>query len=196
MTAVIYSGEFLPSIWRPMLSYGAFDSPTYYIDITPFVPSLCDGKPHAFTLDVAGMGANFSTNQNWIISGNLQVCIFNINPTQSSYILSQLLLDDTDEATTGSLTIYEAAPFVSPSTVGSVAGVAPNVSVTTSANRTIHIQGHLTTGSGKTTTTIWQQQLSVMSSFRYPNSCADIRCSPSLPMQRSTPRLCRTSVGR
>jgi hypothetical protein len=28
---VIYTGEFLPSIWRPMVSYGAFDSPTYYV---------------------------------------------------------------------------------------------------------------------------------------------------------------------
>ena len=56
-----------------MLSYGAFDSPTYYVDITPFVGSLCDGKPHTFTLDVVGMGTSFSINQNWIVSGNLQV---------------------------------------------------------------------------------------------------------------------------
>ena len=63
-----------------MLSYGAFDSPTYYVDITPFVPSLCDGKPHTFTLDVVGMGTNFSINQNWIVSGNIQVRISRFTP--------------------------------------------------------------------------------------------------------------------
>jgi Peptide N-acetyl-beta-D-glucosaminyl asparaginase amidase A len=64
-----------------MLSYGAFDSPTYYVDVTPFVPSLCDGQPHTFTLDVVGMGTSFSINQNWIVSGNLQVGIFDFYMT-------------------------------------------------------------------------------------------------------------------
>lgn len=56
-----------------MLSYGAFDSPTYYIDATPFLPILSDGKSHVFTLNVVGMGANRSTNADWIVSGNVQV---------------------------------------------------------------------------------------------------------------------------
>lgn len=96
--AIIYSGEFLPSIWRyvpllkyqyqttltiellrPMLSYGAFDTPTYHIDITVFLPLLSDGRPHNFTINVVGMGVNRSINADWIISGNVQVCIMCYN---------------------------------------------------------------------------------------------------------------------
>jgi hypothetical protein len=58
---------------RPMVSYGAFDSPTYYIDITPFLPHLSDGLAHNFTINVAGMGTNHSINADWIVSGNVQV---------------------------------------------------------------------------------------------------------------------------
>jgi hypothetical protein len=56
-----------------MVSYGAFDSPTYYIDATPFLPMLSDGQPHNFTLNVAGMGSDHSINNDWIVSGNVQV---------------------------------------------------------------------------------------------------------------------------
>lgn len=72
-----------------MLSYGAFDSPTYYIDITPFIPHLSDGLSHSFTINVAGMGANYTINDSWIVSGNVQVssaiskfCERNENPTR------------------------------------------------------------------------------------------------------------------
>jgi hypothetical protein len=58
-----------------MVSYGAFDSPTYWIDVTPFLPLLSDGRSHNFTLNVAGMGANHSINGDWIVSGNVQVLI-------------------------------------------------------------------------------------------------------------------------
>jgi hypothetical protein len=58
--------------------------------------------------------------------------------------------------------MYEAPPFVSPSVVGSVIGPAPNVSVSTAANRMIHIEGHLETGSGKKSTNVWHQRLRVM----------------------------------
>ncbi|KAF8581084.1 hypothetical protein K439DRAFT_257490 [Ramaria rubella] len=154
---VIYSGEFLPSILRPMLSYGAFDSPSYYIDITPFVPGLCDGRSHNFTLSVVGMGTNFSINQNWIVSGNLQ-----------------LVLDDSQEATKGEIIIHDAPAFVIPSVVGTVAGPAPNVSVTSTTKRTIYIEGRLETGSGKISTVVWHQQLNFTNTEEYTTTLKNV----------------------
>ena len=70
---------------RPFASVGAFDSPTYFVDITPFLPLLCDGEAHNFTITVIGMGPDLSINSDWIVSGNIMVivnshfCIFLAN---------------------------------------------------------------------------------------------------------------------
>lgn len=58
---------------RPITSYGAIELPTYFIDLTPFVPVLADGKPHNISLDVASAESNHATNQNWFVSGLVQV---------------------------------------------------------------------------------------------------------------------------
>ncbi|EIN14642.1 hypothetical protein PUNSTDRAFT_124096 [Punctularia strigosozonata HHB-11173 SS5] len=147
---VIYTGEFLPTIWRPMVSYGAFDSPTYYIDVSPFLPLLSDGVAHNFTVNVAGMGTDHSINVDWIVSGNIQ-----------------LYLDSSSKQTTGAITSYLAAPYVDPTVTGTVSGPAPNVSVTTAASRTLSIEGYVKTGSGKTTTVKWEQLLKYSNSEIY-----------------------------
>ncbi|KAF5377299.1 hypothetical protein D9615_006388 [Tricholomella constricta] len=51
--AVIYTGGITPSNWRPLTSYGAYDAPTYWIDITPFLPTLlARNVAHTITLRV------------------------------------------------------------------------------------------------------------------------------------------------
>lgn len=60
---------------RPITSYGALDLPTYYIDLTPFVPILANGKSHSITLEVISAEANHTINANWLLSGNIQVVI-------------------------------------------------------------------------------------------------------------------------
>jgi hypothetical protein len=47
---VIFTGGILPTAWRPITSFGALDLPTYYVDLTPFIPILVDGKPHNISL--------------------------------------------------------------------------------------------------------------------------------------------------
>ena len=39
--------------WGPISLYGTLDLPTYFLDLTPFVPMLTDGNSHAISLDVA-----------------------------------------------------------------------------------------------------------------------------------------------
>ena len=60
-------------ILSPITSYGALDLPTYYIDLTPFVPLLADGTPHNVSLDVISAEKNHTIDDNWFLSGNIQV---------------------------------------------------------------------------------------------------------------------------
>lgn len=71
---VIFSGGIVPTAWRPMIAYGAYDQPTYHIDITPLLPVL-SGRTAQFAIGVAGQGngAKRSINNNWFVSGNVKV---------------------------------------------------------------------------------------------------------------------------
>lgn len=60
---------------RPIAAIGAFDAPSYIIDISPFVPYLSDSKAHNFTLVVVGQGINSSINSEWIFSGSVFVTL-------------------------------------------------------------------------------------------------------------------------
>lgn len=57
-----------PFLWRPQVAYGAFDQPTYYIDVSPFLGSLTDDQEHEFRLNVVSAERNQSV-LSWFISG-------------------------------------------------------------------------------------------------------------------------------
>jgi hypothetical protein len=126
---------------RPISSYGALDLPTYFLDLTPFVPILTDGKPHAISLDVASAENNHAINQNWYLSAALQV-----------------FTDTSSNPTTGKMTQYSVEPFSQTTTVGSVGGNG-DVNVTVSATRKVHIESTITSGSGKVNKVVWDQSL-------------------------------------
>lgn len=52
-----------------MAAYGAFDQPTYYVDITPFVGTLTDDKEHEFRLRVVSAEKNQTIDASWFVSG-------------------------------------------------------------------------------------------------------------------------------
>ena len=58
---------------RPITSYGALDLPTYFLDLTPFVPLLSDGRPHEITLAVSSGEGNPTIASNWFLTGLVQV---------------------------------------------------------------------------------------------------------------------------
>lgn len=146
--AVIFTGGISPFFWRPQVAYGAFDQPTYYIDISPFIGTLTDDKPHEVRLDVVSAERNQSV-LSWFVSGNVQV-----------------MLDPSEERTTGEMTVYDA-PRAGEFTNAAV--VSGNVSTdgsiaahtgTTGAGRTIYIEGTLRPGSSAEALTVsWQQHL-------------------------------------
>lgn len=48
----------VPGLWRPIVGIDAFDLREDEIDITPFLPLLCDGTNHTFQIVVSGLNDN------------------------------------------------------------------------------------------------------------------------------------------
>ncbi|KAI0695701.1 peptide N-acetyl-beta-D-glucosaminyl asparaginase amidase A-domain-containing protein [Cytidiella melzeri] len=139
---LLVDGRLAGAALPPITSYGALDLPTYFIDLTPFVPVLTDGNPHNITIDVSSAESDHAINQNWFVSGNLQV-----------------VTDPSGKPTTGSITVYDASPFPVTTTTGTL-GTNGDLVVTVAATHSIHIESHIVSGSGKTTNVVWTQQLS------------------------------------
>ncbi|CAI9772208.1 unnamed protein product [Fraxinus pennsylvanica] len=68
---VIFTGGINPLFWEPIVSIGAFDLPSYDIDITPFLGMLLDGNVHSFGLRVAD-AISF-----WLVDANLHLWLDN-----------------------------------------------------------------------------------------------------------------------
>lgn len=75
---LIYSTVLFKSnvLYRPMSAYGAFDQPTYKVDLTPWIPLLGDGKGHTISLNVVSIEGDHAILSNWWLSGNIQVFHF------------------------------------------------------------------------------------------------------------------------
>ncbi|KAF8636717.1 hypothetical protein AX17_003520 [Amanita inopinata Kibby_2008] len=139
--ATIFTGGIIPTAWRPITAYGALDLPTYFLDLTPFVPLLTDGKPHVFTIDVVSAEDDHTILQNWFVSGLLQV-----------------ITDQSPNRTTGKITRYDVEPYARTSATANV-GTNGDVNITVTASRRLHIEADITSGSGTRTHVVWQQNL-------------------------------------
>lgn len=64
---VIYAGGIDPLFWDPVVSIGAFNVPSYEIDLTPFLAILLDGMPHRIGFTVA------NSIPYWLVGGNLHL---------------------------------------------------------------------------------------------------------------------------
>jgi len=122
------------------MPYGSIDLPTYHLDLTPFIPILTDGKPHNITFDVASAEPDHQINQNWYLSGLLQV-----------------KLDSSMVPTTGKITQYEAYSFATSNVSSSRIG--EDMNVTLSASRNVYIEAEIIAGSGARTEVVFSQNL-------------------------------------
>lgn len=64
---VIFTGGINPLFWEPIVSIGAFDLPSYDIELTPFLGMLLDGNVHSFGLRVVD-AISF-----WLVNANLHL---------------------------------------------------------------------------------------------------------------------------
>lgn len=136
---------------RPITSYGALDLPTYFLDVTPFVPLLTDGRAHTFTIDVVSAEQNHTTLQNWFVSGNLQV-----------------FTDPSGEPTTGQMLHIDSKPFAETKTEHDLASNG-DLTFTVTASRSVHIESEIVSGSGKTSRVAWTQTYEYSSSQQWLN---------------------------
>lgn len=106
---VVFTGGVVPSLHRPVVGPDAFDLKEHEIDITPWLPLLCDGNSHTFTIYVAGLlndgGSEATITQtvaaSWYVTGKIFVW-----------------LDDEGSVTTGSTPVVEAStPSISVSSL-------------------------------------------------------------------------------
>lgn len=64
---VIYTGGINPLFWEPIVAIGAFNLPTYEMDLTPFLGRVLDGKKHEI-----GIGVNDAISY-WLVNANLHI---------------------------------------------------------------------------------------------------------------------------
>lgn len=76
---VIFTGGVVPGLWRPIVGIDAFDLREYEIDVTPWLPILCDGNPHSFEIRVIGIDDDGNDNgtltktvgNSWYVTGKI-----------------------------------------------------------------------------------------------------------------------------
>lgn len=98
---VIYTGGVVPQLHRPMVGIDAFDLREHEIDVTPWLPLLCDGKGHTFSINITGLNddgvskatLSGTTDSSWYVTGKIFVW-----------------LDDEGSITTGTLDSASQAP--------------------------------------------------------------------------------------
>ena len=143
----------VPGFWRPIVGIDAFDLREHEIDVTPWLPLLCDGSPHTFEIRVAGLSDDGAGNavltesvgSYWIVTGKI-------------FIFS----DAPGSITTGTQPqISESPPqfTISSSSTQNATGANETLMANTAASRSISITSTVTTSNGSSSAS-WTQQLS------------------------------------
>lgn len=150
---VVFTGGVVPSLHRPVVGPDAFDLKEHEIDITPWLPVLCDGNSHTFTIYVAGLlddgGSEASVTQtvaaSWYVTGKVFVW-----------------LDDEGSVTTGSAPVVEALPptiTVSSSLTQNATGANETLTYDTEVSRAYKVTSTVVSRNASGTVS-WTQDLS------------------------------------
>ncbi|KAI9712544.1 MAG: hypothetical protein M1812_006853 [Candelaria pacifica] len=76
---VIFTGGLVPGLWRPIVGIDAFDLRENEVDITPWLPLLCDGRRHSYEIRVVGItddgrghgSLSRSVGHSWLVTGKI-----------------------------------------------------------------------------------------------------------------------------
>ncbi|RYC53613.1 hypothetical protein CHU98_g12596, partial [Xylaria longipes] len=151
---VIYTGGVVPQLHRPIVGIQAFDIAEHEIDVSPFLPLLCDGGAHTFEIKVLGLvddgasGAALSdtTEDEWYVTGKIFVW----------------LDDDAGAVTTGTLgNLYTSAPTIALTQrlTQNATGANETLEYNLAVSRSLAISSYVKTQKAKGTVT-WSQSLS------------------------------------
>ncbi|KAI1339411.1 peptide N-acetyl-beta-D-glucosaminyl asparaginase amidase A-domain-containing protein [Xylariaceae sp. FL0016] len=86
---VIYTGGVVPQLNRPIVGIETFDVREHEIDITPWLPLLCDGNEHTFMIKIVGLDddgvskatLSNTTDSSWYVTGKIFVWLDDANST-------------------------------------------------------------------------------------------------------------------
>ncbi len=127
----VFTGGVNPYLWRPIPAVDAFNEPAYLVDLTPFVGTMADGKPHTIGFEIVNNGVY------WQVDGNLLIDRDPVLQTTSGQLINyQIILG---AAQSVSQTINNQSALFS-----------------FKANRSVKIAGFVDTSAGRVTTTINQ----------------------------------------
>lgn len=159
---IIFTGGVVPGLWRPVVGIDTFDLREDEIDITPFLPRLCDGKPHNFTIRVSGLNddghgratLSETTGAYWLVTGKVFVW-----------------LDEDGHVTTGdgpraasAAPVFQTSSTLSKGTNGTNSTLLYEVH----ASRELSFRSTLKLASGSQTST-WAQSLSFSNFGNFTN---------------------------
>ncbi|KAI9279049.1 peptide N-acetyl-beta-D-glucosaminyl asparaginase amidase A-domain-containing protein [Umbelopsis sp. AD052] len=123
---VVFTGGIVPSLWRPTVSIGgAFNIPSTWIDVSPFVGLMVDGKQHTIKFQVV------NAESFWLIDGNLH-----------------LWLDKDSHQTSGAVTSANISPNATLSVHEDVQKNLDAV-ITVKGSRSVHVEGYVDTSQGR-----------------------------------------------
>ncbi|KAL8644104.1 MAG: hypothetical protein Q9210_007424, partial [Variospora velana] len=150
---VIFTGGIVPGLWRPIAGIDAFDLREHEIDVTPWLPILCDGASHTFEIRVAGINdigrsdASLSdtVGSTWIVTG--KIFLF-LGPAGS-----------TTSGTTPRIDVSPPTLQISSGLTKNATGANETLTYRTSATRSISITSTLKTSNGSLVPASWTQQL-------------------------------------
>jgi hypothetical protein len=148
---IIFTGGVVPGLWRPIVGIDAFDLKEDEIDITPWLPLLCDGNAHTFEIRVIGLdddghdtaSLSNTTGDYWLVTGKVFIW-----------------LDVQDHITTGS-SPYSVIPPPAIQVTSSYRtgpnGTNETLLYQVEAQRSLSIQSTINLSHGKQTV-FWHQQ--------------------------------------
>jgi hypothetical protein len=150
---IIFTGGVVPGLWRPIVGIDAFDLKEDEIDISPWLPILCDGNHHNFSIRITGLDDD--GNGNAALS----------NTTRGYWLVTAkvfLWLDEKGHITTGNAPVVHApAPLFSiEATVTKTSnGTNDTLQYQVTAERQLSFRSKLHLSDGKKEVS-WRQSLS------------------------------------
>lgn len=152
---VIFTGGIVPGLWRPIAGIDAFDLRQHEIDVTPWLPVLCDGKPHTFGIRVAGLNDDGTLSDTvesyWLAAGTIFVFL-DADGSHSTGTAPASVAPDPRVQTSSYITTNSS-------------GSNESLTYTTNVQRSLSISSILSTTSG-TRPVSWTQQLSYSNNNR------------------------------
>ncbi|EPE02205.1 peptide-n4-(n-acetyl-beta-glucosaminyl)asparagine amidase a [Ophiostoma piceae UAMH 11346] len=164
---VVFTGGVVPGLHRPIVGADVFDLREHEIDITPWLPLLCDGKSHTFAIVVSGLNDDGKESGTATLSGTVP---------SSWYVTGKVFvwLDDEGNSpgsasstsiTTGSVPIVsDPGPTISvtQNVVQNATGSNTTLQYTVSVSRSFSVQGSISSGGkqGRSHPVSWSQSLS------------------------------------